>query len=116
MSRFAFCITIIAAPFRRNTDIEPAWKSTGERGYLRAPPRRRRRVDGVGRPTLAFRAASEPGTIPRYSPSKPVARACSAQFLPACAWFLRFSNGHTTQNPINAQPPLEKNCPTGVDA
>ena len=32
---------------------------------LRAPPRRRRRVDGVGRPTLAFRAASEPHEVER---------------------------------------------------
>ena len=48
MSRFAFCITIIAAPLRRNTLMEP-------------------------------------GTIPRYSPSRPVARACASQFLPACA-------------------------------
>ncbi len=79
MSRLALCITIIAAPLRRKTLIEP-------------------------------------GTIPRYSPSRPVARACASQFLPAWAWFLRFSNGHTTQNPINAQPPLEKNCPAGVDA
>ena len=55
MSRLALCITIIAAPLRRKTLIEP-------------------------------------GTIPRYSPSKPVARACASQFLPACAWFLRFSN------------------------
>ena len=67
-----------------------------------------------------------------------VARACASQFLPAWAWFLRFSNlcanqpvsrvhrdnliytlsrhGHTTQNPINAQPPLLKNWPAGVDA
>ena len=34
-------------------------------GSLRAPPRRRRRVDGVGRPTLAFRAASEPHEVER---------------------------------------------------
>ena len=40
MSRFAFCMTIIAAPLRRKTDMEP-------------------------------------GTIPRYNPSKPVARACA---------------------------------------
>ena len=57
-----------------------------------------------------------PGKIPRYSPNNPVARACASQFLPACAWFLRFSNGHTTQNPTNAQPPDEKNWPVGVDA
>ena len=64
MSRFAFCMTIIAAPLRRKTLMLP-------------------------------------GTIPRYNPSKPVARACASQFLPAWAWFLRFSNlrGNQIQAP-----------------
>ena len=30
-------------------------------------------------------------------------------FMPACAWFLSVSNGHTIQKPMSAEPPEQKN-------
>ena len=35
--------------------------------------------------------------------------------MPACAWFLSVSKGHTTQKPMSAEPPEEKNWPGWVD-
>ena len=65
-----------------------------------------------------------PGIIPLKNPYAPCySYMCLAlsqldlpkSELPAWAWFLSTSNGHTTQNATIAAVPLAKNCPTLVE-